>query len=329
MARPKKPRTAAQFAAQRAGGRAPTFSPFKPQLGQQINKNNIDFRTVQNLFPQNQYSGGFAPRGGGVLTRPGGAGKRPAGPTGEWWTDPSWDPYTKTYDPMSTLAGQTGPGGKLNIEDLYGLGVNPGSQFIAGKSGKDIRSGVEGDWELAAAMRDIAAANAADQAAAQESIEALAVGWGGDLSGLVQQGLIGQATADTAAKNQFSTMAELGRALKTQSENAVYRAAGRGGASSGMIPAATTGLNRQYQKESTTGLQGVMSQIRGWKAQQAQAAAERQGGLMGVRAGIAARLSGNPEYQSTPGMEAFWNAEEGGWVDDWGRVFDRDGKRLR
>ena len=75
-------------------------------------------------------------------------------------------------------------------------------------------------------------------------------------------------------------MGELGRALKTGSENAVYRAAARGGGSSGMIPAATTGLNRQYQKETTTGLQGVMSQIQGWKLQQAQAAAERQQQLM-------------------------------------------------
>jgi len=326
---PKRPRfrTAAQFAAQRAaGGGAGKFvpTPFKPQLGQQINKNTIDFRTVQNLFPTNQYGGGYAPRGGGVLTRPGGAGRVPAAPSGQWWVDD----YTGG-DPMFTLAGQTGPGGKVNINDLAGLGVNPASQHIAGTQGLDIRSGVESDWELAAAMRDIAAANAADAAQTKQSIESLAVQWGGDLSGLVKQGLISQKTADMAAANQFSSMGELGRALKTGSENAVYRAAARGGGSSGMIPAATTGLNRQYQKETTTGLQGVMSQIQGWKLQQAQAAAERQQQLMGVRAGIAARLSQDPRYQSTPGMEAFYNAEEGGWVDDIGRVFDQQGRRIR
>lgn len=330
--RPKKPKTAAQFAAAR-GARVPlTGNIYGPKQGfggiqQQINQGVLDFNPLANLgykAPVFTGGGGFAPRGGGILK--GGRPVVPKAPSGQWWVDdyqvrekPEWGGGN-----LEDLANR----GILNFADLEGLGINRRPISIAG-SGSSIGLGdIEGDFEFQAALRDIAAANAADAAAAGESIEALATGWGGDLSGLVKSGLISQRTADVAGKNQFSTMSELGRALKTGTGQGIARLAARGMLSSGALPAMQEEYNRQYQRESTTGLQNLMSSIRNIRNQQAQAAAERQGMLSSVRSSIAGRLAQLPQYQQIPTMQAFWDAETGSYIDDIGRRFDQRGNRL-
>ena len=203
----------------------------------------------------------------------------------------------------------------------------PGSLNIPGYN-PDLSGAVAGDWELAAAQADIEAANAADEAAARENINALAVGWGGDLSDLVRQGLIDQGAAEAAKANQFSQMAELGRQLSQGQGRAQSQLAARGILSSGALPGIESELNRSYQGETQRGLQELMGNIRNVRSSQAQARAERQGGLANVRANVAARLSQMEAYQPIPNMQAFWDPQVQAYVDDWGRRFDRQGKRL-
>jgi hypothetical protein len=213
-----------------------------------------------------------------------------------------------------------------------GAGLRPG--FPGGRSpldipgyNPDIRGGVESDWELQQAMSDITAANAADEASAKANIESLATGWGGDLSDLVRQGLISQQTADAAKANQFSAMSELGRQLETGVGKGQSQLAARGILSSGALPALTAELNRQYQRESTTGLQQLLKNIGEVRGNVARAAAQRQGGLAGVRAGIAQRLMGLQQYQPVPAMKAYWDPNLGSYVDDWGRRFNAQGQQ--
>jgi hypothetical protein len=239
------------------------------------------------------------------------------------------------FDPnadLNTVQGNINAGYMQWTPGLGKLGYKPPprapSQIGIPGYNPDLSGAVAGDWELAAAQGDIEAANAADEAAARENINALAVGWGGDLSDMVRQGLIDPGAAEAARANQFSTMAELGRQLQTGQGRAQAQLAARGILSSGALPGMEAELNRQYQQETQTGLQELMGQIRGIRSSQAQARAERQGGLANVRANIAARLSQMQAYQPIPAQQAFWDPSAQAYVDDWGRRFNRQGQRL-
>jgi hypothetical protein len=199
---------------------------------------------------------------------------------------------------------------------------------IPGFGGGDLMSGVLGDWEYGAAVGDIEAANRADEVAAGENINALAVGWGGDLSDMVKQGLIDQKAAEAAKANQFSTMAQLQRSLEQGGGQLANQLAARGGLDSGALAGGQQQLQRNYQQETQSGLQELMSSIRSIRSQQAQARAGRQSDLAGVRANVAARLSQLEQYQPIPNMQAFWDPQVQSYVDDWGRRFDRNGQRL-
>jgi hypothetical protein len=199
----------------------------------------------------------------------------------------------------------------LNIE-----GYNP--------PGMDIGS----DWEYQAALGDISAADAADAAAAGENINALAVNWGGDLTELLNQGLIQKGAYDAAKTNQFSQMAELQRSLEQGGGRQENQLAARGGLDTGALVGGNAQLNREYQQQTQTGLQDLMSQIRGIRSSQAQGAAERRGQLAGVRSSVASRLSADPMYQPIPDMQAFWDPTVQAYVDDWGRRYDASKKRL-
>jgi hypothetical protein len=104
--------------------------------------------------------------------------------------------------------------------------------------------------------------------------------------------------------------------------------AARGILSSGALPGGEAEINRQFQKETTTGLQDLIGQIRNIRSQQAQAAAERQSGISTVMGNVASRLSQMEQYQPIPDMQAQWDPSVGAYVDDWGRRFDRQGNRL-
>jgi hypothetical protein len=215
---------------------------------------------------------------------------------------------------------------------LGGLGYKPPPRAptqigIAGYS-PDLWGAVGSDPELAAYRNAIGAANAADEASARENINALAVGWGGDLSDMVKQGLIDQKAADAAKANQFSQMAELQRQLDVGRGQLQSQLAARGILSSGALPGGEAEINRQFQKETTTGLQDLIGQIRNIRSQQAQAAAERQSGISTVMGNVASRLSQMEQYQPIPDMQAQWDPSVGAYVDDWGRRFDRQGNRL-
>ena len=199
---------------------------------------------------------------------------------------------------------------------------------IPGFGGGDLMSGVLGDWEYGAAVGDIDAANRADEVAAGENINALAVGWGGDLSDMVKQGLIDEGAAKAAKENQFSTMANLQRSLEQGGGRLANQLAARGGLDSGALAGGQQEIQRQYQQETQTGLQELMGQIRGIRSSQAQARAGRMADLSGVRANVAARLSQMEQYQPIPKMQAFWDPQRQSYVDDWGRAFDRQGNRL-
>ena len=204
----------------------------------------------------------------------------------------------------------------------------PGEINIPGFGGGDLLSGVLNDWEYGAAVGDIEAANRADEAAAGENINALAVGWGGDLSEMVSSGLIDAKAAEAAKNNQFSTMANLQRSLEQGGGQLANQLAARGGLDSGALAGGQQQLQRSFQQETQTGLAELMSQVRGIRSSQAQARAERQSGLANVRANVAGRLSQMEAYQPIPNMQAFWDPSVQSYVDDWGRRFDRSGKRL-
>ena len=108
-------------------------------------------------------------------------------------------------------------------------------------------SGVLGDWEYGAAVGDIEAANRADEVAAGENINALAVGWGGDLSDMVKQGLIDEGAAKAAKENQFSTMANLQRSLEQGGGRLANQLAARGGLDSGAL----VGGQQQIQRSTS------------------------------------------------------------------------------
>jgi hypothetical protein len=239
------------------------------------------------------------------------------------------------FDPnadTNTVQGAINAGLMAWNPSLAGLGYTapPRAPSMIGIPGynPDLGAAVAGDWELAAAMGDIEAANAADEAAARENINALAVNWGGDLSDLLSQGLIDRGAYDAAKANQFSQMAELGHQLSQGQGQLQARLAARGILSSGALPGGEAELNRQYQRETTTGLQELMGQIRGIRSSQAQARAQRQADLAGVRANVAQRLSQLEAYQPIPAQQAFWDNATQSYVDDWGRRFDRQGRRL-
>lgn len=199
---------------------------------------------------------------------------------------------------------------------------------IPGTPGQDLAAGVAGDWEYGAALEEIEAANRAEEAAAGEQINALAVNWGGDLSDLVRQGLISQAAADAGKVNQFSQMAEFGRELQQGLGRGASQAAARGILTSGALPALTAELNRGYQEATHRGLQNLMGQVREIRGGAASRAAQRRQSLAGVRSSVAQRLSQLEAYQPIPNMRAIWNPEIGAYEDAWGRRFDGNGNRL-
>jgi hypothetical protein len=219
-------------------------------------------------------------------------------------------------------------GGRLTpagLEDLFAPG-----ELSVGIPGyhPNLPGAVEGDWEMQAALGDIEAANRAEEAAAGEQINALAVGWGGDLQNMVDQGLISQGAADAAKANQFSQMAELGRSLQQGLGRGYSQLAARGILQSGAMPGLTAELNRGYQQQTQTGLQNLMGQIRGIRGQVASSAAQRRQQLQGVRAGVAQRLASMEAYQPIPDMPAIWDPQVGAYVDSWGRRFNATGRRL-
>jgi hypothetical protein len=270
----------------------------------------------------------------------------PAGNPAYWNTQPGYRQQSQKYPNAPGMPVEYNPNADTNTvqgaidagqlawnQSLASLGYKPPPRAptnigIAGYNPPDLGGAIGGDWEYQAALGDINAANAADEAAAGEAIKAMAVGWGGDLSDLVKQGLIDQKTADVAKENQFSQMAELQRNLDIGRGQLQSQLAARGILSSGALAGGESEINRQFQKESTTGLADLIGQIRGTRSQAAQARAERQGGLANVRANVAARLSQLPQYQPIPDMQAFWDPSVGAYVDDWGRRFDRQGQRL-
>jgi hypothetical protein len=238
---------------------------------------------------------------------------RPPGPTPQ-----------SIWDKASQEHGSSGFGNQPDVSNIP-LGP-PGSINIPGYF-PDLPGAVWGDPEMAAVQGAIAAANAADAAAARQNINAMAVDWGGDLQNLVKTGLIDQRTADAAKANQFSQMADLQHTLEVGQGSLQAQLAARGILNSGALPGGTAQLNRQFQQASTTGLENVMNQISAVRAQQAQAAASRQGNIASAYGDIASRLAQDPRYQTIPNMTASWNQQLGGYVDDWGRVFNAQGQR--
>ena len=268
----------------------------------------------------------------------------PAGDPGYWNRQPGYRQQSQKYPNAPGMPVEYNPNadtgtvqgaidaGQLSWNKYLGsLGYKPpprapGDINIPGyhPPGMDIGS----DWEYQAALGDISAADAADAAAAAENINALAVNWGGDLSNLVKAGLIDQKAAEAAKANQFSQMAELQRSLEMGGGRLANQLAARGGLESGALVGGNAQLNREFQQQSTTGLQDLMSQIRGVRASQAQGAAERRGQLANVRASVASRLAADPMYQAIPDQQAFWDPSRQAYIDDWGRAFNRQGQRV-
>ena len=262
--------------------------------------------------------------GGRVPYAPYGGRPAPAGPSGSWWAKD----YTGG-DPNFTVQGAINSGllPPQSADALSNLGYYRSPLNIAGYH-PDLSGGVMGDFETVAARNAIDAANAADAVGAKNSINALAVGWGGDLSNMVSSGLIDQKTADAAKANQFSQMANLQQALDQGGGQLQAQLAARGILNSGALPSGNVALQRQFQQQSQTGLQDLMSKVNEIRHQQASAAADRQGSLAGVYGDVASRLSQDPAYQAIPDQQAFWDASAGAYVDDWGRRYNQQGQRV-
>jgi hypothetical protein len=205
-----------------------------------------------------------------------------------------------------------GPPGEINIP-----GFNP-----------DYGAAIEGDWEYRSALADLAAADKADQAALNQGLKSLAVGYGGDLSSLVKQGLIDQQAADAAKSNEFSFSKELDRALGRGQAGAAEELGSRGSLRSGALAVMQGMLQENYQREQTKGMNDLLAQIGGLRTGAAQASAGRRSGLANVRASIANRLAADPRYAPRAGGAAKWNADVGGYVTSDGRIYDRNGNLL-
>jgi hypothetical protein len=298
------PRSVAPLATITRPGAGPTT--FRPTVLQQ-----------RRFTPAPTY--GVAAGLGAGTRRPYAAPSVPSGYQGEHWNGPG--PLPPGQRPGAPYGNNDNPGG-------IAAPPPPGSIFIGGRPNRDISGDILSDFEYAATMRDINAANAADEAAAGENINALAVQWGGDLTDLVKQGLISQQAANAAKNNQFSQMNELQRMLQTGGGQLVNQLAAAGILNSGALPSGTAELNRQYQKETTTGLAERIGQMRNIQAQKLQARAQRQGMLTNAYASVANRLSQDPRNIGTPDMTAYWSQADGAYVDDWGRRYKQDGTRI-
>ena len=235
--------------------------------------------------------------------------------------DPNWDAAWMIPE-GGTWGGTPLPGGPGSGRPIPPGGSRPG-QITFGGNIPDYLSGIEGDWEYQAALRDIEGADAAQRAATQEAIKGLAVGWGGDLSQLLQRGLIDQTTADMASKNEFSTMKELGRNLQRGNAQALDRLAARGAASSGALPVLNAFLNEDYQRQSSQAAANVLSAVNQAQSSLAQGMAERRANLQGTRSSVASRLAQMAMLQATPRTTARWNGTA--YEDEVGRLYNQDG----
>ena len=119
----------------------------------------------------------------------------------------------------------TGGGAMASPEDL----VVGGETYIPDYQGA--LAAMMGGYEGA-----VRAADVADEADYRGMVDAWAVGHGGDLSGLVGQGLISQDVANKAAQNEFSTMKEFGRQLEKGTAGGQANLLARGALSSGALP---------------------------------------------------------------------------------------------
>lgn len=183
---------------------------------------------------------------------------------------------------------------------------------------------IDTDPEYLAALTEENETNAMQQAMTAEQIKSLAVGFGGDLSGLLSQGLIDQATVDKAKANEFSTMKELGRGLERGTTQGDYDLAARGILSSGALPALRGALNEDYQRQTTAATNDLLGRVTGAKNQLAQGIAQRRGMRNQARASVANRLAQQAMSQSRAATRAKWNPKLGAYEAPDGRLYDRN-----
>ena len=183
-----------------------------------------------------------------------------------------------------------------------------------------------GDWEYQGAAADVGALDLGEEATATGDIANLATQFGGDLSGLVAQGLISPETAAAAEGNQFSTMAQLGRELRQGTSRGAYQLAARGLLNSGALPGLQQQLNTGYQEATTRGLGELTRGIGDIRTGLTGRKAERRLGLKGLEGTVGQRLAQQPQYQYTPKMTARWSRKQQAYVDPWGRKFNAKGQ---
>jgi hypothetical protein len=232
-------------------------------------------------------------------------------------------PATKAYQPNYGEREGPVPGAAPSYDPNW-LG---GTATVPGQAAwePDWASAITGSWDYQQALQDMQGADTADTAAINNAIRSQAVNFGGDLSDMLKGGFISKADQAAAQNNQFSFMAELGKALGRQNVQDVSDLAGRGGANSGATEALAGRRQEDYQRQSTQGRQNLLSGFQQMRLQGAARAADRRSQLQMVRANIAARLAADPRYQpreGTASQTATYNPRSGTYDLPDGTQFD-------
>lgn len=244
----------------------------------------------------------------------------------------------RAYNPTNA-----GWGGATQANDMSQYGYNvpgtpvapsaPMSDFWATQeiapwgSPQDYQGAVESQWDYGAAAEAARNQQLADEAAQKSAIGTAAVNYGGDLSGLASEGLIGSDVAAQAAANPTSFMSQLQTALGQGQARDVGDLAARGTLDSGAYGIANANRLRDFQNQSASGMTGLRGQINDIRSGNAQRAQQRAESLRQTFGNVASRLAQDPAYQPRAGQAsetAHWDGSF--YVTQSGRRFDINGR---
>jgi hypothetical protein len=253
-------------------------------------------------------------------------------------TNPGWGgaPAYATSSAQNAIANQAALA-KLGYKtDVPGTPANPSAPFsdfipLGGQSAwgspQDYQQAITSQWDYGAAAEAARNQELADQAAQRAAIGRYATDYGGDLSGLVGEGLIGSDVAAAGAANPSSFMAQLTRALGQGQARDVGDLNARGTLDSGAYGIAQSNRLRDFQTQGAAGLTTLRGQIGDVISGNASRAEQRAAQMRSTTSDIAARLSQDPAYQPRAAVAsetAVWNGQV--YVTKSGKRYDINGR---
>jgi len=186
------------------------------------------------------------------------------------------------------------------------------------------------DPEYTAALGEVGAQRQADRTQMLNAIRGLAVQWGGDLTQLLQSGLVDQATVDQAKANQFSTTAEQARDLTRGQGQLMSQLAARGMLNSGATTVGQSLLQENFDRNTNKAASDLNQNVNSLQSQFLQNEAARNSQMQSVRASVYMRLAQMQAAMSVPPTvyqpsTAHWDPGVGGYVTEDGRIYDGGG----